>query len=55
MDCPECDLMLDLDEEELDVGDEFYCPECGCTFEVIGIDPIQSALMTDAEGNEYLL
>jgi len=39
--CPVCDAALDIDEDELDEGDEFTCDECGAELAVVGTDPLE--------------
>lgn len=39
--CPSCDAVLDVEEEELDEGDELTCEECGQTLTVASTDPLE--------------
>ena len=39
--CPACDAVLDVEEEDLDQGEEFTCDECGQTLTVSGTDPLE--------------
>ena len=39
--CPNCDAVLDIDEEELDEGETVPCDECGGTFKVTSKDPLE--------------
>ena len=39
--CPACDAVLDVEEEELDEGDELTCEECGETLSVSSTDPLE--------------
>ncbi len=39
--CPGCDAVLDVEEEELDEGDELTCEECGQTLTVSSTDPLE--------------
>lgn len=39
--CPECDADLDIDESDIEEGDQVDCPECGETFVVTGTDPLE--------------
>jgi|APIni6443716594_1056825.scaffolds.fasta_scaffold1584635_2 lysine biosynthesis protein LysW len=48
--CPECDAVLDVEESELDEGEELMCDECGMTFVVTQLDPIELELSDDSEG-----
>ncbi len=47
--CPECDNLLDIDEDEVEEGDTITCDECGTELEVVSTDPLQIAPV-DAEG-----
>jgi alpha-aminoadipate carrier protein LysW len=48
--CPECEAALDVEEEELDEGDQLTCEECGVTLTVASVDPIE--LEADDEDEE---
>lgn len=50
--CPACDAVLDVEEEELDEGDELTCDECGETLTVKGTDPLELHAGDDAEEDE---
>ena len=39
--CPECDADLDIDESDVEEGDQVDCPECGDSFVVTGTDPLE--------------
>jgi alpha-aminoadipate/glutamate carrier protein LysW len=39
--CPMCDAAMDVEEEELDEGDELTCEECGATLRVTGLSPLE--------------
>ena len=39
--CPLCDAVIDVDEEELDEGDSLLCEECGATLNVSGVSPLE--------------
>jgi len=45
--CPECDSDLDVEEDELNEGEVVSCSECGCDFEVVGVDPLELAVVGD--------
>jgi len=47
--CPECDNLLDFDEDEVDEGDIVACDECGTEFEIVGTDPLELARVDDDE------
>lgn len=39
--CPMCDAVIDVDEEELDEGDTLICEECGANLRVSGVSPLE--------------
>ncbi len=39
--CPLCDAVIDVDEEELDEGDSLICEECGANLNVSGVSPLE--------------
>jgi alpha-aminoadipate carrier protein LysW len=39
--CPECDAEIEVDEFDVDKGDQLSCPDCGSNLEVIGLSPIE--------------
>ena len=39
--CPECDAEIEVDEFDVDKGDQLSCPECGSNLEVTGLSPIE--------------
>lgn len=39
--CPKCDAVIDVDEEELDEGDPLTCEECGANLTVSGTSPLE--------------
>jgi alpha-aminoadipate carrier protein LysW len=39
--CPECDAEIEVDEFDVDKGDQLSCPECGSNLEVVGLSPIE--------------
>ena len=40
--CPECDAEIEVDEFDVDKGDQLSCPECGSNLEVIGMSPARA-------------
>ncbi len=40
--CPNCDAVIDVDQDELDEGDTLTCDECGADLSVTGLDPWNS-------------
>lgn len=48
--CPLCDAVMDVDEDELDEGDSLTCEECGANLTVSGTSPLE--LTADPEDEE---
>ena len=47
--CPNCDAVIDLDEEELDEGDTLTCEECGADLTITGLEPLEVETTEDEE------
>ena len=39
--CPECDSHIDVDESDVDIGDELTCSECGSLLRVSSDSPLE--------------
>ncbi len=52
--CPECDSPIDVDEFDVDIGDELTCSECGSLLRVSSDSPVEleSADDDDFEDDE---
>ena len=50
--CPKCEAVIDVDEEDLDEGDSITCEECGAELNVTGLDPLDVELAEDEEEEE---
>lgn len=50
--CPECDAIIDVEEDELDEGDTLSCDECGATLSVISVDPLELEAADEDEDEE---
>jgi alpha-aminoadipate carrier protein LysW len=50
--CPNCDAVIELDEEELDEGDTLTCDECGADLSVTGLDPLELETSEDEDEEE---
>jgi alpha-aminoadipate carrier protein LysW len=50
--CPVCDAVMDVEEDELDEGDEFTCDECGAEVAVVGTDPLEIEPLSDADADD---
>lgn len=45
--CPQCDSLLEFDEDELSEGDKLMCEECGVHLVVTSLDPVELELDDD--------
>ena len=45
--CPECEMDLELDGYDLDVGETINCPECSTELRVVSLDPINVAAVEE--------
>ena len=50
--CPECDAEIEVDEFDVDKGDQLSCSECGSNLEVAGVSPIELDLAPDEDDDE---
>ena len=50
--CPHCDAVIDVDEDELDEGDTLTCDECGADLSVTGLDPLELETEEDEDEDE---
>jgi alpha-aminoadipate carrier protein LysW len=50
--CPNCDAVIDVDEDELDEGDTLTCEECGADLSVTGLDPLELESEEEEEEEE---
>ena len=41
IECPECSVPFDIDEDEVDEGETLLCEECGHSFKVVSTDPVE--------------
>lgn len=47
--CPECDSPIDVDEFDVDVGDELTCSECGSLLRVASDSPVELEIADDED------
>ena len=47
--CPECDSPIDVDQFDVDIGDELTCSECGSLLRVSGETPLEFELADDED------
>ena len=45
--CPECDAEIEVEEFDVDKGDQLSCPDCGSNLEVTGLSPVELTLAPD--------
>jgi len=50
--CPECDSPIDVDEFDVDIGDELTCAECGSFLRVASESPLEFELADEDELDE---
>jgi alpha-aminoadipate/glutamate carrier protein LysW len=50
--CPECEGVIDVEDEEVEEGQTLDCPECGAELEVVSTNPVALNLVTDEENEE---
>jgi alpha-aminoadipate carrier protein LysW len=50
--CPECDAEIEVDEFDVDKGDQLSCPECGSNLEVVGLSPLELDLASEDDDDE---
>jgi len=50
--CPECDADIEVDEFDVDKGDQLSCPECGTNLEVTGLSPIELDLAPEDDEDD---
>ena len=50
--CPECDSPVDVDEYDVDIGDEMTCTECGSLLRVAMDSPVELELADEDDDEE---
>jgi alpha-aminoadipate carrier protein LysW len=50
--CPKCDAVIDVDEDELDEGDTLICEDCGANLNVSGVSPLEMTQETAADDED---
>ena len=45
--CPECDSDIDIEESDVDVGDELTCSECGSLLRIVNDSPVEFEVADD--------
>jgi lysine biosynthesis protein LysW len=52
--CPECGALIDLEEDEVEEGETFPCPECAVDLEVVNTHPLELDAIGEEEEEEEL-
>jgi len=47
--CPECDALVDMEQDEVEEGQILDCPECGVDLEIISTNPLEVELVEEDE------
>ena len=50
--CPECYSTIDIDEGDVDIGDELSCSECGALVRVASDAPLEFELADEDEDED---
>ena len=50
--CPECDAEIEVDEFDVDKGDQLSCPDCGSNLELVGLSPIELDLAPEDDDDD---
>ena len=50
--CSACDFEIDVDEFDVERGDELSCPECGANLQVSKVLPVELTLARDEEEDD---
>lgn len=50
--CPECGALIDFEEDEVEEGETFSCPECAVDLEVVNTHPLELDVIEDEEEEE---
>jgi alpha-aminoadipate/glutamate carrier protein LysW len=50
--CPECDAMIDIEEDLVEEGQSIECPECGAELEVVSTEPVELDILSRGEDDD---
>lgn len=50
--CPECDSPIDVDEHDVDIGDELTCSECGSLLRASNDSPLEFESADDLDDED---
>jgi len=53
--CPECDALLEVEEDDVEEGEVINCPDCGAELEIVNTSPVEvEKIEEEAEEEEEL-
>jgi lysine biosynthesis protein LysW len=50
--CPECEALLDVEEDDVEEGDIINCAECGLELEIVNQSPLEVERVEEEESDE---
>lgn len=50
--CPECESAVDIDEGDVEIGDELSCAECGSVLRVANDSPVELDAVDEDDDDE---
>ena len=50
--CTECEAEMDVDEFDVDRGDQLSCPECGANLEVVSLSPVELDVVSEDDDDD---
>jgi len=50
--CPECEAIIDVEDDEIEEGRRLDCPECGAELEVVNTNPLELDLISSDDDEE---
>jgi alpha-aminoadipate carrier protein LysW len=50
--CPNCDAVIDVEEDELGEGETLICEDCGANLTVTNLDPLEVESMDDEDAED---
>jgi alpha-aminoadipate/glutamate carrier protein LysW len=50
--CPECEAVIDMEDDEVEEGMKLDCHECGAELEVVSTNPLELKVVLEEEEDE---
>ena len=47
--CPDCEAVMDVEEDEVEQGEVINCPDCGAELAVVNTNPIEVKRIEEEE------